>query len=267
MGCRLDNSRVRILCIADVMGSPGRKAVKAVLPDLIREKTIDLVIANAENIAHGFGLTIDTAQALLDAGVDVLTTGNHAFDKKESLPLYDAWAHLLRPANLFPAAPGRGVWVGAAKNGEVCAVVNLMGRVYMPPVDDPFRCADAVFSKLDGVKVKIVDMHAEVSSEKQGMGWHLNGKATVVFGSHSHVPTADARLLAGGTAYITDVGMTGPYDSIIGMSRESAMARFHTGLNPKLEVATHDIRFYGFLVDCDSEGRATACELIERRVG
>ena len=252
------------------MGSPGRKAVKALLPGLIREFGADLVVANAENIAHGFGVTADTAQALFEAGVDVLTTGNHSFDKKEAIPLYDEWPNLLRPANHYPGVPGHGVWVGPAKNGEVCAVINLMGKVYMPPVDDPFRAADAALARMPEVKVRVVDMHAEVTSEKQGMGWHLAGRVTAVFGSHSHVPTADARMLPaspGGppaTAYITDVGMTGPYDSVIGMNTDIALSRFYTGLNHRLEVATEGVRLYAFFVECDAAGRALRCESICR---
>ena len=256
------------------MGSPGRKAVKALLPGLIREFGADLVVANAENIAHGFGVTADTAQALFEAGVDVLTTGNHSFDKKEAISLYDEWPNLLRPANHYPGVPGHGVWVGPAKNGEVCAVINLMGKVYMPPVDDPFRAVDAALARMPEVKVRVVDMHAEVTSEKQGMGWHLAGRVTAVFGSHSHVPTADARLLpaspggppgvSSGTAFITDVGMTGPYDSVIGMNTEIALSRFYTGLNHRLEVATEGVRLYAFFVECDAAGRALRCESICR---
>jgi metallophosphoesterase (TIGR00282 family) len=262
-----DNSpAMKILCIGDVMGAPGRKAVKAFLPGLIREHGIDLVIANGENAAHGFGITAETASALVAAGVDVITSGNHAFDKKEAIPLYEQWPQMLRPANLYPAVPGRGVAVVTAKNGERAAVINLMGRVYMPPCDDPFRCADDALAKLRDVAVKIVDMHCEVSSEKQGMGWHLAGRVTAVFGSHTHVPTADVRLLAGATAFVTDVGMTGPYDSIIGMEKAGALERFHTGLNARLEVAKNDVRFHALLVECDQNGKATGCERIEKKL-
>jgi len=255
---------LRILMIGDVIGKPGRDAVRALLPDLKHEKSIDFVICNGENTAGGYGITADTAAELLDSGVDVLTSGNHIWDKKEIIPLMDEGLPLIRPAN-YPDAPGKG---HIYKDGVT--VVNLMGRVFMAPLDCPFRAADALLEKLKeegGSKVIIVDFHAEATSEKQAMGWYLDGRVSGVFGTHTHVGTVDAKILPKGTAYLTDVGMTGPQDSVIGSSVETVLERFLTALPNRLSVADGPCILNSVLVDVDEEtGKASLIERIDRTV-
>ena len=259
---------MRILMIGDVIGKPGRDAVRSIIPDLRKERDIDLVIANGENTAGGFGLTVDTASELLDSGVDVLTSGNHIWDKKEIVPYLDdtqdSGVPILRPAN-YPDAPGIGLiqWKGVT-------VINLMGRVFMAALDCPFRTADRL---LDGLRersdtpVVIVDFHAEATSEKQAMGWYLDGRVSGVFGTHTHVGTVDARILPRGTAYLTDVGMTGPTDSVIGSDKDAVLERFLTAMPQRLEVASGPCVLNSVLVDVDSEsGVATSVERIDRMV-
>ena len=252
---------MNILFIGDIFAAPGRRIVADHLQDIVETNRIDLAIANAENAAGGFGITPAIAEELLGLGLDVLTSGNHVWDKRE---LYDYFARqprLLRPAN-YPNAPGRGVLVYRARNGVDCAVLNLQGRTYMPVTDCPFRKADQILGELEPqIKVKFVDFHAEVTSEKIAMGWYLDGRVTAVVGTHTHVPTADERVLPKGTAYLTDVGMTGPYDSIIGVEKEQVLQRFLTNMPGRFEPATGDVRFSAVVIDCDPEsGRATAIE-------
>ena len=255
---------MRILMIRDVIGKPGREAVRTLLPGLKRELSIDFVICNGENTAGGFGITAETATELLESGVDVLTSGNHIWDKKEIVPFLDEGLPLIRLAN-YPDAPGRGY---LHQNGVT--VVNLMGRVFMAPLDCPFRTADTLLEQLkeEGQsKVVIVDFHVEATSEKQTTGWYLDGRVSGVFGTHTHVGTVDARILPKGTAYLTDVGMTGPTDSVIGSDKDAVLARFMTSLPQRLPVATGPCILNAVLVEVDEEtGNASAVERIDRTV-
>ncbi len=250
---------MRILFIGDIVGKPGRECVRKGLRALVDEHGIDFVIANAENSAAGFGITKDIGEAILGWGVDVMTSGNHIWDKKEALEYIAREPRLLRPANYPAGAPGRGACVAQTGDGRAVGIVNVMGRVFMPSTDDPFQ---VVLKEIEAIrhrtKVVIVDFHAEATSEKVAMGWHLDGKVTAVFGTHTHVQTADERVLPNGTAYLTDAGMTGPHDSIIGMEREPALARFLTAMPSRFEPATGNPRLNGVMVDTDERtGRAT----------
>ena len=255
---------MRILMIGDVIGKPGRDAVRALLPDLKHEKSIDFVICNGENTAGGYGITAETAAELLDSGVDVLTSGNHIWDKKEIIPFMEEGLPLIRPAN-YPDAPGRGY----IQMGGV-TVINLMGRVFMASLDCPFRAADALLEKMQeegGSKVIIVDFHAEATSEKQAMGWYLDGRVSAVLGTHTHVGTVDAKILPKGTAYVTDVGMTGPRDSVIGSEVDTVLERFLTSMPNRLAVAAGPCVLNSALMDVDEEtGKASLIERIDRTV-
>lgn len=256
---------MRILMIGDIIGRPGRSALSRLLPQIRHELGIDLVTANAENTAGGFGLTLKTANALLRSGVDVMTSGNHIWDKKEILPHFDELP-LLRPANYY-GAPGRG-WL---MHGDVM-VLNLQGRVFMPPIDCPFREADqrlaeAKTSLGHTPRIVIVDFHAEATSEKQGLGWYLDGRVSAVVGTHTHVGTADARVLPGGTAYVSDLGMTGPLDSVIGTETAPVLERFRTGLPQRFEPAKGECILNSVLIDIDDEtGHATDIVRIDRTI-
>ena len=250
--------------IGDIIGRPGRRAVRSLVPDLREELSIDLVIANAENTAGGFGLTKDTADELLQSGIDVLTSGNHIWDQKEIIPHMDEGLPLLRPAN-YPASPGRG-WL--IKDNVM--VVNLMGRVFMAPIDCPFKTADALLEEarqLDMPKVIIVDFHAEATSEKQGLGWYLDGRVSAVLGTHTHVGTVDARILPKGTGFLTDVGMTGPINSVIGSDTGAVLERFLTGMPQRLAVASGPVTMNSVLIDVDQDtGKALSVQRIDRTV-
>jgi metallophosphoesterase (TIGR00282 family) len=259
---------MRILFIGDIVGSPGRRIVQERLADLVVNERLDLVIANGENAASGFGITPRLAQALFAAGVEVLSGGNHSFDRKEIIDFIPHEPRLLRPANFPEGTPGSGIYCGTARNGVTYALLCLQGRIFMAPNDDPFRTVDRELAKLPpGVKVIVVDMHAEATSEKQAMGWHLDGRVTGVIGTHTHVATADERVLPGGTAYITDVGMTGPHDSIIGMERAPIIKRFFDGMAARFEVATDNIQMNAVLIETDpATGRALSIERRRYRV-
>jgi metallophosphoesterase (TIGR00282 family) len=248
---------MRILFIGDIVGSPGREMVTKHLAQLVEQHRVDLVIINGENSAAGFGITPKIAEELLALGADVITGGNHSWDKKEILEYIPNEPRLLRPAN-FPKSPGRGLYVGTSRGGVRYAVLNLQGRVFMTQLDCPFRTADAELAKIPpDVKIIFVDMHAEATSEKQALGWYLDGRVSVVVGTHTHVATADERVLPNGTAYITDVGMTGPHESVIGMDRGAMVKRFLDSMPTKFEVAIADARINGVLADVDdSTGRA-----------
>lgn len=259
---------MRILFVGDVFGSAGRRIVREHIGHIISGRQIDLVIINAENAAGGFGLTPGIAAELFDLGAHVLTTGNHIWDKKEiidylkSVPAdsHDRPRRVIRPANYAPGSPGFGFYEGALPSGQTFAVVSLQGRVFMANNEDPFRVADALLNQIKA-KVIIVDVHAEATSEKAAMGWYLDGRVTAVIGTHTHVPTADNRVLTNGTAYQTDVGMSGPYDSIIGVEKQLVLDRFLTGMPGKFEAAKGDPRMAALIIDCDGEtGRATATE-------
>jgi hypothetical protein len=253
---------MRILFIGDIVGRPGRQLVKTGLQALVSRHEIDFVVANGENAAAGFGITREIGDELLDLGVDVLTSGNHIWDKKEALDFIGTEPRLLRPANYPAGAPGNGSYVGRARNGQSVGVINVMGRVFMLNIDDPFA---VVLREIEAMRQRtriiFVDFHAEATSEKIAMGWHLDGKVTAVVGTHTHVQTADERLLPKGTAYLTDAGMTGPHDSIIGVEVEAALGRFLTGLPSRFETATGNPRLNAVLVDAeDATGKATDIE-------
>jgi len=263
---------MNILFIGDIFGRPGRTIVKERLPELVRQHSADLIIANCENAAAGFGITPPLAEELFDLGIDVMTTGNHVWDKREIIEYFqmaDGNPHsparrLLRPANLAAGLPGWGVYEGA-KNGVAYAVVNLQGRVFMGSSDDPYRYADSLLEKIKA-KVVLVDFHAEATSEKTAFGWYVDGRVTAVIGTHTHVPTADEAILTKGTAYITDVGMTGPYDSVIGVKKELVIERFLTGMPARFEPASGDVRLCAVVVQCDEQtGRATKIERLMLR--
>jgi len=243
---------MRILFIGDVFGRTGRDLVREGLPVLAARYGLDAVIANVENAASGAGITRETGEALLKAGIDVMTTGNHVWDKREALTYIGVEPRLLRPLNMSPSAPGRGAFVARLADGRPLGVINAMGRVFMPPVDNPFEAVAAAVDRLSREsRVIVVDMHAEATAEKIAMGWHLDGRAAALVGTHTHVQTADARILPGGTAYITDVGMTGPHDSIIGMERAEVLARFVTGLPARMEPAEANPRLQAVIIDAD----------------
>ncbi len=244
---------MRILILGDVVGRPGRTAVRELAPGLIKRDGIDLAIANAENAAGGMGVDIKSAEDLLSGGLHVLTSGNHIWKKKEIFPYLNEYDHLLRPANFPAGAPGRGWCKWENRNGLKALIVNVQGRVFMPQhVDDPFRCVDRILNDHgQHAPVIIVDMHAEATSEKMAMGWYLDGRASVVFGTHTHVQTADERVSAQGTAYITDLGMCGPLDSVIGIEKEAVINGFITQLPRKFEIAKGDVVLQGVIVDVD----------------
>jgi len=259
----------RILFIGDICGQPGRRAVKEFLPGLVTEFTPDLVLANGENAAAGFGITPPLVEELLDLGIAVLTSGNHIWDKKEIIPylIEHADGRLLRPANYPGDSPGHGLYVGATRAGLEYAVLNLQGRVFMPSIDCPFRTADALLEKVPAsVKIRIVDMHAEATSEKRALGWHLDGRVTAVIGTHTHIPTADEIVQPQGTAYITDLGMTGPFDSVIGIEKRTVIEKFLKQIPARFEVAKGDVRLSAVLVEADAEtGRALSIQRISRK--
>jgi hypothetical protein len=250
---------VKILFVGDIFGSPGRRIVADHVEDIIRGNQIDLAIANAENAAGGFGITPAIAEDLFALGLDVLTSGNHVWDKRDLYDYLNRQPRLLRPAN-YPDGPGHGLVTVKARNGVECAVINLQGRTYMPSTDCPFRKADLLLSQIDpAIKVKFVDFHAEVTSEKMAMGWYLDGRVSAVVGTHTHVPTADTRILPGGTAYQTDCGMTGPYKSVIGVETETILQRFLSGMPVRMEAAKHGAELHSVIVDVDEEtGKARA---------
>ena len=250
---------MNILFIGDIVGRPGRELVRRGLRGLIERHGIDLVIANVENAAAGFGITKDIGDTLLEYGVDVMTSGNHVWDKKEAIEYIAGEPRLVRPANYPAGVPGRGSYVAQTGDGRTVGVINVMGRVFMLPIDDPFA---GVLREIDAIRhrarILVVDFHGEATSEKVAMGWHLDGKVTAVLGTHTHVQTADERILPNGTAYLTDAGMTGPHDSIIGMEREPSLARFLNGMPSKFEPATGNPRLNGAVIEADDKtGRAT----------
>jgi metallophosphoesterase (TIGR00282 family) len=253
---------VRILFIGDIFGKPGREIARRAVPALIEQRDIDFVIANVENSAAGFGVTGDIADTILSYGVDVMTTGNHVWDKKEVLDYFPRQPKLLRPANFPAGVPGRGSYLARTRSGEPVGVINLMGRIFMAPLDDPFAAALREIEQLrDRARIIIVDFHGEATSEKVAMGWHLDGRVTAVFGTHTHVQTADERILPKGTACLTDVGMTGPHDSIIGVTIEAALSRFLNGMPTRFEPATGIGRLNAVIVTTDlATGKATAIE-------
>lgn len=254
---------MKILVVGDITGKPGRRILRETLPRLRRQYGAQLVIANGENAAGGMGITEETAEEIFAAGVDVITGGNHTWRNREAYGLLDAHPRILRPANYPPGAPGRGAATVEA-DGTRVGILNLQGRVFMGELDDPFRAADAQVAELRTVAaVIIVDFHAEATSEKIAMGWHLDGKVSAVAGTHTHVQTADERILPGGTAYITDVGMTGPRDGVIGMEREVILEHFRSGLPTRFTVAGGAAQLNGIALEIDGDGRARSIERIQ----
>ncbi len=261
---------MKILFIGDIFGRPGRTIVRERLKQIATEHAIDLVIANGENAAAGFGITPPLAEELFETGIEVLTTGNHIWDKREIIEYFESAngnpyspaRRLLRPANYPVGMPGSGLYEGRTKENVPYAVINLQGRVFMTSNDDPFRKADELLKQVQA-KVILVDIHAEATSEKVSMGWYLDGRVTAVLGTHTHIPTADERVLPGGTAYQTDVGMTGPYDSVIGVKKEMIIQRFLTNMPARFEAATGDVRLCAVVIDGDeTTGKARSIQRI-----
>ncbi len=252
----------RILFIGDIMGKSGRKAAARGLKEVVDASSYDLIVANGENSAGGFGLTESIARSLFGMGIHVITGGNHSFDKKEIIPLMKEDHRILRPDNYPDGVPGTGVWIGKAANGVRVAVVNLMGRVFMKDLEDPFRWGHELVASLeDKTDLVLIDFHAEATSEKVAFGWHMDGKVAAVLGTHTHVQTADARVLRGGTAYITDVGMTGPLDSVIGVRIEDALTRFRLGMPSRFQVAKGSPVFCAVSLEMDEgTGRTVSIE-------
>ena len=259
---------IKILFIGDVIGRPGRKAVSALLPSLKDRFDPELVIANGENAAAGFGITPDTAGEIFDAGVDVITSGNHIWDRKEITPYLDTSKRLLRPANYPADSPGSGETVFTTRTGFLVGVMNVSGRVFMDSIDCPFKKSDEVVERLmKETPIIFADIHCETTSEKYALGWHLDGRASAVVGTHTHVQTSDERLLTEGTAYITDAGMTGPVDSVIGMDKVNILKKFKTQMPVRFEVASGKVELQGVVVTIDADtGRAKGIERIKESV-
>ena len=245
---------MNILFIGDIMGKPGRRALKEQFQKLIDEFNIDFTIVNVENAAGGFGITPKIAEELLSLGANVLTSGNHIWDRREIYEYLEKEPRLLRPENYPPESPGKGIYLGKAADGNLVGVVNLLGKTFMRCFECPFRAAERITSELKEItNIVVVDFHAEATSEKVAMGWFLDGRVSAVIGTHTHVQTADERVLPGGTAYITDVGMTGPHDSVIGIKKEIAIERFLTYLPNRFEVAKGDVRLSAVVIEIDTE--------------
>src|SRR5215468_10957247 len=246
--------KMNVIIVGDIVGRPGRKVLTSMLKRLKEEHEAEFVVANVENAAEGAGVVPKVGDEILNAGVDVMTSGNHIFDKKDVIPYIENQPRLLRPANYSPEAPGRGLWLGSTVSGTQVAVINIQGRIFMPPTDCPFRTADRLLEEIGKrASVIIVDHHAEATSEKLAMGRYLDGRASVVVGTHTHVQTADEQILPGGTAYITDVGMTGPHDGIIGVERDPVINRFLTGLPARFEPASGNPKLHAVLIDVDAK--------------
>jgi 2',3'-cyclic-nucleotide 2'-phosphodiesterase len=254
---------VNVLFVADIFGSPGRRAVKDLLPEIVSSMGIDFVVVNVENAAAGFGVTKDILAEVKALGVHCMTSGNHIWDRREALGLLEEEPLLLRPHNYPPGVPGRGVMLAQTATGAKVGVINLMGRVFMRELPDPFRVADEEVERLRAeTPIILVDFHAEATAEKVALGWYLDGKVSAVIGTHTHVQTADERILPGGTGYITDAGMTGPHDSVIGVRKDQAIRKFLTLLPTRFEPATGDVRLHGVHLEIDDvTGR---CRHIER---
>lgn len=259
---------MKILCIGDIVGSPGREAVKTLVGPLRQELGIDFVIANAENASGGSGITAKVAEELFSSGVDVLTSGDHIWKKVEIFELINKEERILRPLNFPSGAPGRGAKIFKSSKGIKIGVVNVNGRVFMDPLECPFKTALKAVEELAAeAKIIIVDVHAEATSEKVALGWYLDGKVSAIFGTHTHIQTADEKILPRGTAYITDVGMTGPYDSVIGRRVEDVLTRFLSSIPVRFLVAQENIQLHGALVDIDeATGRARSIVRVQRKI-
>jgi len=256
---------MKVIVIGDVVGKPGRRVLTAKLKTLREQYEAEFVVANAENAAEGAGVIPKVGDEIISAGVDVMTSGNHIFDKKEVIPYIENEPRLLRPANYAPDAPGRGLWLGSTVSGTQVAVINIQGRIFMPPTECPFRTADRLLAEIGNrAKVIIVDHHAEATSEKLAMGRYLDGRVSVLVGTHTHVQTADEQVLSGGTAYITDLGMTGPYDSIIGVESQLVVTRFLRGMPIRYQTATDNPQLHGVVVEIDERtGKAVGIQRLQ----
>ena len=257
--------RITLLCAGDIVGAPGRRVVREKLPTIIAEHGVDCVIVNAENTAGGSGLTATLYEKILNYGVDLITMGDHIYRRRDIIPLLEKSDKLVRPANFPSGAPGREFAICQTAAGHRVAVISLLGRMFMkPPVNCPFAAVDRVLSALPpDVRIIVVDMHAEATSEKIAMGWHLDGRVSVLFGTHTHVPTADERILPHGTAYITDLGMTGPYDSVLGRDKGRVVGAMISGVPNTFDIAVGDVRLCGVVVSVETEtGRATSIERV-----
>ena len=259
---------IRLLFIGDIVGKPGRELTRRAIPPLIDRYSLDLVIANVENAAGGFGITRKIGESIREYGVDVMTSGNHIWDKKEVIDYIPTQPRLIRPANYPEGVPGHGHYEATTALGDMVTVINIMGQVFMANLDNPFRIVLETIEKLrNRTPIILVDFHAETTSEKIAMGWYLNGKVTAIVGTHTHVQTADNRVLPDGTAYITDVGMTGPHDSVIGVDKQAALSRFLNGMPARFHTATDDPRLNGVVITADSTtGLATDIERISLSV-
>ena len=259
---------MKILFIGDIVGSPGRKAIQALLPKLKEQYSIDISIANGENAAGGSGITPALAEELFGFGLDILTSGDHIWKKKEILEILDQDQRILRPANYPAGSPGRGYGIIETKKGKKIGVINLEGRVFMSTLDCPFKCARAAIEEIKNkTQVILVDIHAEATSEKIALGWFLDGMVSAVLGTHTHVQTADERILPAGTAYITDVGMSGPYDSVIGRKVEQILARFLSQMPVRFEMAKDNVQLHGVVLDIDEKtGKARSIERIQEKL-
>jgi hypothetical protein len=257
---------LRILCLGDIVGRPGRQVLHQKLPGIVRERNVDLVIANAENIAGGSGITANLFHKIRSYGVDVVTLGDHVYRKADIIPTLQGSERIIRPANLAASAAGRTHTVVTTNSGVSVGVFTVLGRIYMNfPADDPFAAAERILGELpEQVKVCVCEVHAEASSEKVAMGHWLDGRCSIIFGTHTHIPTADARILPGGSAYITDLGMCGPYDSVLGRRKDRVVKHMTTSMPQMFDIATGDVRLCGALAEIDPEtGRALSIERIE----
>ncbi|MFC1512303.1 TIGR00282 family metallophosphoesterase [Candidatus Latescibacterota bacterium] len=254
---------MKVLFVGDIFGRPGKQVASHFIPKFRRERNIDCCIANGENAAGGFGLTETTAHKMFSYGVDIITSGNHIWDRKEVETILEASDRILRPANYPPGVPGNGFTV-IERGGYPIGVINLMGRIFLPPIDCPFRAADEVIAQIrEMTSIILIDFHAEGTSEKIALGWYLDGRVSAVIGTHTHVMTADERILPNGTAYISDVGMTGPHDSVIGVRIDQSITRIMTHMPVKFSPAEENLKFNAVMVDIDEEsGRARSIERI-----
>jgi len=258
---------VRILFIGDIVGKPGRKTVKTFLREIIDAESIDLVIANGENAAGGFGITVEVCEELYEAGIDVITLGNHTWDNREAEKALEQFDSLVRPANYPEGTPGVAYYLAESSKGVLVGVVNLLGQVFMEPMACPFRTADFYINQLRRkTNIIVIDLHAEATSEKAALGWYLDGKVTAVLGTHTHVATADEQILPNGTAYITDIGMTGPIDSVLGIKPELIIQKFLTKRPVRFELAAGPAQFNGVIVEAAESGLATEIKRINRRL-
>lgn len=259
--------QMNILFIGDIFAAPGRGIVSRNLKRIVAEEQIDLTIANSENSAGGFGITPMIAEELFGLGIHVMTTGNHIWDKKEIYDYLNKQPRLLRPANYIPELPGKGLVTMQTVSGVAVAVMNVQGRVNMSAVDDPWRKTDELLASLDpSIKVRFLDFHAEATSEKVAMGWHLDGRVSAVIGTHTHIPTADERILPSGTAYLTDCGMTGPYDSVIGVEKDTVLRKFKTSIGSKMEAAKGMVELRAVVIAVDpATGKATSIKRLTVR--